>query len=61
MYIEIMETMCSPSYHYNGFVAIHVLRHMMYMMHELLQSHSGDSRKGTSFTCLLRPSCFCGV
>ena len=27
----IMKTMCPPSYHHNGFVATHVLGHMMYM------------------------------
>ena len=26
----IMKTMCPPAYHHNGFVATHVLRHMMY-------------------------------
>ena len=26
----IMKTMCPSSYHHNGFVAIHVLGHMMY-------------------------------
>ena len=34
MYIYIyviMKTMCPPGYHHNGFVATHVLGHMMYM------------------------------
>ena len=26
----IMKTMCPPGYHHNGFVATHVLEHMMY-------------------------------
>ena len=26
----IMKTMCPPGYHHNGFVATHVLGHMMY-------------------------------
>ena len=26
-----MKTMCSPDYHYNDFVATHVLGHMMYV------------------------------
>ena len=26
----IMETMCPPGYHHNGFVATHALGHMMY-------------------------------
>lgn len=28
---EIMETMRPPDYQHNGFVATHVLRHMMYV------------------------------
>ena len=27
----IMETMCSPGYHHNGFLATQVLRNMMYV------------------------------
>ena len=59
MYIyAIMKTMCSPGYHHNGFVATHVLGHMMYgssctsctRVHELPQSHCGDNREGKLFS-----------
>ena len=35
----IMKTMCPPSYHHSGFVATHVLEHMMYGLpvHHLLK------------------------
>ena len=51
----IMKTMCPPGYHHNGFVATHVLGHMMYssscaQVHELPQSHCGDNQKGTLFS-----------
>ena len=51
----IMKTMCPPLYHYNGFVATHVLGHMMYgsscaQVHELPQSHCGDKQEGTLFS-----------
>ena len=29
-YINVMKTMCPPSYHHNGFVATHALGHIMY-------------------------------
>ena len=54
-----MKTMCPPGYHHNGFVATHVLGHMMYsssctscaQVHELPQSHyCGDNREGTLFS-----------
>ena len=54
-----MKTMCPPGYHHNGFVATHALGHTMYtgarnltscaQVHELPQSHCGDSREGTLF------------
>ena len=55
-----MKTMCHPSYQYNGFVATHPLVHMMYacartscaQVQELPQSHCGDSRVDTLFSCL---------
>ena len=37
----IMKTMRPPGYHHNGFVATHVLGHMI-CCHRWPQSHSGD-------------------
>ena len=35
MLYVIMQTMCSPGYHHNGFVASHALGHMMYDVHDI--------------------------
>ena len=48
-----MKTMCHLGYYYNGFVATHTLRHMMYV-------------KGALFivfmiTHILHPSCLCEI
>ena len=42
--------MCPLGYHGNGFAATHTVGHIMYMMHDLPQSHCGDNRKGTFFS-----------
>ena len=34
----IMKTICSPGYHQNGFVAIHALWDMMYIMYTMCPS-----------------------
>ena len=50
----IMETMCPPGFHHNGFVATHALGHDVRLgscqVHELLQSHCGDNREGILFS-----------
>ena len=51
-----MKTMCPPGYHHNGFMATHAPGHMMYGLHELPQSHYGDSWEGTLFSWVLKKS-----
>ena len=43
-----MKTMCSPSYHHNGFVATHAVG--CTQVHELPRSHCGDNREDSLFS-----------
>ena len=55
----IMKRVCPPGSHDSGFVATHALGHMMHGLNrtscaqevELQQSHCGDNREGTMFSC----------
>ena len=48
--------MCPPGNHHSGFVVTHALGHMnrtsCVQVHELPQSHCGDNREGTMFSCI---------
>ena len=49
----IMNTMCPPDYHLNGFVVTHALGNKMnrtHHIHELLQSRCGNNRESTLFS-----------
>ena len=57
----ILNTMCPPGYHHNGFVATHAPRALA-QVYELPQSHCGAGGHIVfMITHILRSSCFCEI